>query len=129
MVKKDSSFSLTKFGQSDRLKKLDSNILKISSKIDFFSLGGEHYILNLKGLERFFGFQAAIRNIAESGIENIRAADLVEDLSILESRLDEISFSRKLVQSAQDSPVLGIIPNTEIIAFSQSHLALVGEFN
>ena len=62
------------------------------------------------------------------GIENIEAADIVEDVTVLSNRLDDISFSRKLVRSASSSPVLGKIPNQTIIAFTHSHPALKGKF-
>lgn len=39
-------------------------------------------------------------------------------------RLDDITFSRKLVRAASKSPVLGVIPNDKIIEFVTSHPTL-----
>lgn len=50
------------------------------------------------------------------------------DCAVFSSRLDEISFSRKLVSSANDSPVLGVIPNADIVGFTKNHPALKNMF-
>ena len=44
--------------------------------------------LDIKALERFFGFHDAIKNIATQGVENIKTSDLVMDCGVFESRLD-----------------------------------------
>lgn len=128
LLKKDSGFNLIKSIGSNRFQKLDRDILKLNSKFEFFSLNGEYYILDLKALERFFGFHEAVRNVAVRGVENIENSNLVMDCEVLKARLDDISFSRKLVKSAGHSPVLGVIPNDQIISFSNNHPALRGKF-
>ncbi len=128
LLKKDSGFSLMKPKGGNRFKKLDADILKINSKFEFIKIGGKYYILDIKTLERFFGFHDAVKNVAEKGVENIKAADLVMDCAVLEARLDDISFARKLVKSASNSPVLGKIPNAQVIGFTKSHPALRGKF-
>lgn len=50
------------------------------------------------------------------------------DCDVFNSRLDDISFARKLVKSANNSPVLNVIPNEQIINFTQNHPALKGKF-
>ncbi len=128
LLRKDTGFNLMKSRDSNRFQKLDQDILKINSKFEFLKINGKYYILDLKTLEKFFGFHDAIKNIAEQGIENIQSCDIVEDVSVLTERLDDISFSRKLVKSARNSPVLGVIPNSTIIGFSNTHPALKGRF-
>lgn len=128
LLKRDSSFSLIRIRNEHRLVKLDDDILRINSKFEFMRIGNEYYIVDIKTLERFFGFHEAIRNVAAQGIENISRSGLVEDIDVLSSRIDDISFSRKLVKAARTSPVLGIIPNNEVIAFVSSHPALRGKF-
>ena len=128
LLKKESSFNLVKLGASDRFEKLDKDVLKINSKFEFMKVDGEYYIFDLKTLERFFGFHEAIKNVAEQGVASIEAADIVEDIEALSERIDDISFSRKLVSSASDSPVLGVIPNNVIVSFSNVHPALRGRF-
>lgn len=128
LLRKDSSFNLMKPLGQNRFKKLDTDVLKINKKFEFIRIDGEYYILDIKTLERFFGFHEAIKNIAEKGIENIEDTNLVMNCDVFASRLDEISFSRKLVSSARNSPVLGIIPNTQIISFTKNHPALKDKF-
>lgn len=128
LLKKDSGFNLAKVSGQNRFKKLDEDILRINAKFEFFNINGKYYILDIKTLEKFYGFHDAIKNVAKKGISSIEDASLVMDCDVFTSRLSDISFSRKLVQSAKDSPVLGIIPNTQIIAFSRSHPALAGRF-
>lgn len=128
LLKKDSGFTLMKPSGENRFKKLDADILKINAKFEFIKIDGKYYILDIKALERFFGFHDAVKNVAEKGIQNIKTADLVMDCAVLEERLDEISFARKLVRSASNSPVLGKIPNAQVIGFTKTHPALRGKF-
>ena len=128
LLKKDSGFSLMKPKGENRFKKLDADILKINSKFEFIKIDDRYYILDIKALERFFGFHEAVKNVAEKGVENIKAVNLVMNCAVLESRIDDITFARKLVKSASDSPVLGKIPNTQVISFTNTHPALRGKF-
>lgn len=129
LLKRDSSiFSLVRIRNQNRLVKLEDDILRINSKFEFFCIDGEYFIVDIKTLERFFGFHDAVRNVATQGIENIDRAELVMDTQALTARLDDISFSRKLVRAARASPVLGVIPNEQVIAFVQAHPALRGKF-
>lgn len=128
LLKRDSSFSLVRIRNQNRLVKLDDDILRINSKFEFMRVGTHYYIVDIKTLERFFGFHDAIRNVATQGIANIAQSGLVFDTQPLTARLDDISFSRKLVRAARASPVLGVIPNSEVIAFVDTHPALRGKF-
>ncbi|WP_297807866.1 anti-phage protein KwaB [uncultured Methylophaga sp.] len=129
LLKKDSGgFNLMKPNGANRLKKLDSDILKINAKFEFFKINGQYYILDLKSLERFFGFHEAIKNVAKEGIGNIESTNLVMNCELFTDRLGDISFARKLVKSAKNSPVLGIIPNHQIISFTKTHPSLKSKF-
>lgn len=128
LMKPDTGFSLMKPKGGNRFKKLDTDILKINSKFEFIKYNGQYYIFDIKALEKFFGFHEAVRNIAEQGVENIKDAGLVMNCDVFSARLDEISFARKLVRSASNSPVLNVIPNTQVISFTNTHPALKGKF-
>jgi hypothetical protein len=128
LLKKENGFNLVKPINNNRFKKLDTDILKINSKFEFLKIDGKYYILDIKTLEKFFGFHEAVKNVAEKGLENIKITELVMDCSVFELRIDDIAFARKLVKSARNSPVLGIIPNTQIIGFTNTHPALKGKF-
>lgn len=128
LFKKDCGFNIKRSFRSNRFEKLDEDILKITPKFEFIKINEKYYILDIKTLEKFYGFHDAIRNVAQIGIENINRANLVENCDVFSMRLDDISFSRKLVRSAKASPVLGEIPNDAIIQFSRSHPALRNKF-
>ncbi|MHB8236171.1 MAG: anti-phage protein KwaB [Acidithiobacillus ferrivorans] len=128
LLKRDSSFSLVRIRNQNRLVKLDDDILRINSKFEFMRIGDHYYIVDIKTLEKFFGFHDAIRNVATQGIVNITQAGLVFDTQPLVTRLDDISFSRKLVRAASASPVLGVIPNEQVITFVNTHPVLRGKF-
>lgn len=128
LLKRDSSFSLVRIRNQNRLVKLDDDILRINSKFEFMRVGDHYYIVDIKTLERFFGFHDAIRNVATQGIANITQSGLVSNTESLTARLDDISFSRKLVRAARASPVLGVIPNAQVITFVNTHPALRGKF-
>jgi hypothetical protein len=128
LLKRDSSFSLVRVRNQNRLVKLEDDVLRINSKFEFMRIGDDYYIVDIKTLERFFGFHDAVRNVATQGIANIDRVELVVDTEALTARLDDISFSRKLVRAARASPVLGVIPNAQVIAFVDTHPALRGKF-
>ena len=128
LLKRDSAFSLVRIRNQNRLVKLEDDVLRINSKFEFLRVGDDYFIVDIKTLERFFGFHDAIRNVATQGIANIDRAQLVVDTAALTARLDDISFSRKLVRAARASPVLGVIPNAQVLAFVGTHPALRGKF-
>lgn len=128
LLKRDSGFSLVRIRNQNRLVKLEEDVLRINAKFEFMRVGDEYFIVDIKTLERFFGFHDAVRNIAMQGIANIDSAQLVVDTAVLTARLNDISFSRKLVRAAKVSPVLGVIPNAQVITFVQNHPTLRGKF-
>ena len=128
LLKRDSSFNLIRIRNQNRLEKLDDDVLRLNPKFEFMRVGSEYYIVDIKTLEKFFGFHDAVRNAATQGIANIQESGLVADTQPLLARLDDISFSRKLVRAGRASPVLGVIPNEQVIAFVGNHPALRGKF-
>lgn len=121
LIKKDFGVNIFKSGNNNRFVKLNKNILRINSKFDFFYLNGDLYVVNLKVLERFFGFTEAIVSMAENAISDIDDFELIDDTSVFEQRLDDISFARKLAGALGATPVLGSISNEDIITFVSSH--------
>lgn len=128
LMQKNSGFSLVKTAASNRFEKLDRDILKISPKFEFFMIDGQHYILELETLERFYGFKEAIKNVAAHAIELVTASALIVDVAVLTARMGDISFCRKLARLTRSSPVLGIVSNQAIINFVATHPSLAGKF-
>ena len=128
LIKKNSGIRILRSSGTSRFEKLNDDILSINPKFEFFCISGKYFILDLKALERFFGFHDAVKNVAMKGIENIENSGLIENPEVLSKRVDDISFSRKLVKVARNSPVIGMIPNEQVIEFTKTHPALKGKF-
>ncbi len=128
LLKRDGAFRFRRGREQNRLVKLEDDILRINSKFEFMRVGNEYYITDIKTLERFFGFHDAVRNVAIQGIANIDQSQLLDDTTVLTARLADITFSRKLVRAAKASPVLGVVPNAEVVSFVSTHPALRGKF-
>jgi hypothetical protein len=128
LMQRASGFSITRPGTSNRFEKLDQDILRINSKFEFFSINGQCYILDLSNLEKFYGFKRAIQNVASRAIDRVHEAELIVDVTVLNTRLNDLSFCRKLARLINNSLVLGRVPNEKIIAFASTHPKLSGKF-
>lgn len=82
-------------------------------------------ILNLKTIERNFGFHDVIKREATIGLEAIKDMGIVSNIDTLEELIENVSFARKLTKIARNSPVIqrGIL-NVSILAFSRVHPAI-----
>lgn len=125
LFRRHSTYAIKK--GDNQFERMDDDFLKINSKFDFFKIENTLFILDLKTLERFFGFHDVIKTEAERGIQSIEEFDLLENPQELRDMLDDISFARKLTKISSISPVLGIIPNDRIIEFASNHPALRGK--
>ncbi len=113
----------------ERLIKLNDDFLRIVPSAEFFQLDNTLFIINLNQLERNFDFREVIQKEALKGIEAINNLDLIEDISVLNEPLKDMTFARKLTKIANHSPVLKAeIPNETIIDFCKSHETLKGKF-
>ncbi|WP_346064752.1 Kiwa anti-phage protein KwaB-like domain-containing protein, partial [Lacrimispora amygdalina] len=108
----------------ERLVRVSEDILKIDSSFQYMAIEEDIYIKDLDKLEKFFGVHNIIKKEASKSIEEIKKIGLVEDVQVLKDNIENISFARKLIKIAENSPVIGVIPNEVIIEFSQSHPAL-----
>lgn len=120
------SFFLRK--TAERFERFSNNLLRISSGFQALSINGSVIILNLKTIEKSFGFTEVIQREALLGIEAIRQMSIVQNIEELESLIDNITFARKLIKVARSSPVIhNNIPNIQIIDFTKNHPALRGK--
>lgn len=109
---------------NERLVRVKDDILKIDSSFQYLALDDEIYIKDLEKLEKFFGIHDVIRKEATNSIKEIEKIGLVEDVQVLLDNTENISFARKLIKIAENSPVIGKIPNEVIIEFTKTHPAL-----
>lgn len=124
LIKPGKSINIFKPSKAERFEELTENVVKINAKFHFALIDGEVYVLDLRVLERFYGFQRAMRNIADVAIKKIQESGILEGSDFLVARADESAFLKKLVQVSKKSPVLDVIPNEDIVEFAKHHPSL-----
>lgn len=113
---------------NQRFERFQDNLLRISPNFHFLSINEKIIILDLKLLERFFGFVDVIEREANLGVDAIRDMNIVSNVDSLRDLISDVAFARKLTKIAGKSPViLKAIPNEKIILFTQQHPALKGK--
>lgn len=105
---------------NERFERVREDIIKLSSKIDFFQIGEHLFILNVNALERGFNFENIIRNKAVENIGIIEALALLEDVEPLNELITELKFAKKVMGIRTDSPVLQV-PVPAILNFVRTH--------
>jgi len=113
--------------KNERFSHLEKDILKFDGKIDFFYIGDELFVYDLSVLEKYFGFEEIIKKSATESITKIKELNLVENCEVLEHRINEMSFSRKLTKIAKKSPVMNL-PKDKIINFTKTYPELESIF-
>lgn len=108
--------------------KVDSDFLRIVPGVEMFKVNGQLYILNLNLLERNFKIYDVIRSLALTQIEIIQGTGLIENPNKLSDLLGNTTFARKLSRISEHSPVLGKIPNENIISFTKTYRSLRKKF-
>ena len=134
--KKHYPFSLIKreafllFKHDERFKKLETDeMLRFNGDIHLFKLDDKIFILDVKVVESYLGFEELIRNRAQKAIDDISSIEIVEDINLLREAAEDISFSRKLSKIAGQSLIISqSIPNEKVIAFSKKHPGLKNAF-
>ena len=110
---------------NQRLERFEEQLLRISPSFQVLRVEDSVIILNLKTIEKNFGFHDVIKREATLGIEAINDMGIVSNIDTLEELIEDVSFARKLTKIARNSPVIQrSIPNVNIIAFSRTHPAI-----
>ena len=120
-----SSFFLKKSPQ--RFEELKEEFFRISPNFQFLSIDGSLLVLDLKTLERSFGFHEVIEKEAIVGIEAVERIELLENPETLHELVEDVTTARKLTRVAKGSPVLKAnIDNKNIIEFCKVYPSLKG---
>jgi hypothetical protein len=110
---------------NQRLERFEEQLLRISPSFQVLQVEENTIILNLKTIEKNFGFHDVIKREATIGLEAINDMGIVSNIDTLEELIENVSFARKLTKIARNSPVIQRgIPNVSIIAFSRTHPAI-----
>ncbi|MEG0760683.1 MAG: anti-phage protein KwaB, partial [Chryseobacterium sp.] len=102
---------------------VQDEFLRIDGKIDLFCVDSNVIIWNVKILERHYEFRYIMQNEATQTLEQISGLEILENLDVLQERVSDVSFVRKLSKIASNSPVF-TLPATSIIQFVRSHSVL-----
>lgn len=122
------SFFLKK--DKTRLEQLDDEFLRLSENFQLMQINSNLFVIDLKSLEKNFGFYEIIKKEATLGIEKIEEMSLVENINVLKEMLDDIKYARQLTKIAKSSPVIKAkIPNENIIRFCRTYKGLKGRIH
>lgn len=78
-------------------------------------------------MERHYEFKAIIEHEAEASLENISGLDILENIEVLQERVSDTAFARKLSKISTTSPVFNL-PADHIMQFVRNHHILGNEF-
>ncbi|MGV4477922.1 anti-phage protein KwaB [Ornithobacterium rhinotracheale] len=107
-----------------RLERFDEQLLRITSKFQVIRIDEKVIILDLKTIEKSFGFHDVIKREAVLGLSAINKMNIISDIESLKEMIDDVTFARKLTKVAKYSPVIKLqIANADIIAFAKKHPA------
>lgn len=113
------------FHRTNRIiENIDSDIIRINQEFDFLLLNNNYYIFNIKLLEKYYGFTNTIARVANDYLQRIDTTNIVDDINTLRGRMQDLAFARKLAKAANASPVIGTVPNNDIINFIINHPVL-----
>jgi hypothetical protein len=114
-------------GHDTQFDKIDQEFLRIDTKIDVISAEDSIIITNISILERHYEFRAIIEHEAEASLENINGLDILENIEVLQERVSDTTFARKLSKISTTSPVFNL-PTEHIMQFVRNHHILGNEF-
>lgn len=107
---------------NQRFSQVQGDTLAIDKNFDFMMVDDDFIVLNINTLERFFGFEQVVRDLAQHVIDSIETGDLLEDIEELQELAKDLSNAGKLMK-ARNSPVLDI-PVGHVINFIRNHSEL-----
>ncbi|MFV0562779.1 anti-phage protein KwaB [Malaciobacter mytili] len=120
------SFFLKK--SKTRLTQIDDEFLRVSPNFQLMKVNDNLFVLDLKSLEKNFGFHEVIKREATLGVTAIETMLLVENTEVLHELIDDVKYARKFTKVVKSSPVIKArIPNQNIINFCKAFPRLIGK--
>lgn len=108
-----------------RLTKIDEEFFRFSPSFHFFQIPNALFVVKLEALEKLLGFHDVIKREALLGVQSIENLSLVENIDSLRDLIDNVTYARKLVSIARNSPVIQAqISNENIIRFCKTYPTL-----
>lgn len=129
LIKRE-AFLLGAIKSEQRFKKIDGDdIVRLNDSVQLMRVDDKIFVIDLKVLERNFGFDKLIQQAANDTIQSVLEIGLLEDVQVLKDAAEDITYARKLSKVKNASPILKLnIPNEEIIAFTKNTPVLSDKF-
>ncbi|HPW52968.1 MAG TPA: anti-phage protein KwaB [Erysipelotrichaceae bacterium] len=100
--------------EEELFTKVDSDLVRVSKKIDVLFIENQIYIHNLEMLESFFKFNEVVKKEASVTIETIESMGLLADCNKLNEMKDKNTIARKLARVSKNSQVLNLLNENKI---------------
>jgi hypothetical protein len=114
---------------SNRLKRINSEILQICDNFQMIYLNNVLIIININFVESNFKLKSVIQNAAKRGIAQLASTNLLRDANSYFDLLTDNKIAKLLVNVTSSSPVISKnITVANILKFCQSHPILGKKF-
>ena len=124
---KRSSLFLIK--SNTRFDRIDDDFFRIHPGFQFMRCQNALIVLQLKALEKMFGFHDAIKREAHKGLDEIKNHSILANPDTLLELIEDVTFARKLTKVARNSPVFRSgVENASIVSFCKTFPKLKGKF-
>ena len=114
-------------GHDTQFTSINKEFLRIDAKIDILKTNNSVFINNLSILERHYEFHDIIQAEATKSITNIASLNILGNIEVLQERVSDTTFARKLSKISTTSPVFKLSVE-HIMQFVKNHSALSQEF-
>lgn len=119
-----SGFFLKK--SATRLEEIEDDFFRVSDNFQIIKVENDLYVVDLKLIEKMFGFHEVIKKEATLGMNAIESMNIITDINVIKELIDDVKYARKLTRIAKSSPViLANIENEKIIEFCKTYPVLV----
>lgn len=120
-----SSFFLKK--SSERFEKIEDEFLRLNGTFQLMQVNDKLFVIDLKTIERFFGFHDVIVREATNGVNTIESLNLLDNPEVLHELIEDVKYARRLTKVSRSSPVLERgISNDRIVSFCRTYPGLAG---
>jgi hypothetical protein len=114
-------------GHDTQFDAINKEFLRIDTKVDIIKIDDTVYINNISILERHYEFNDIIVSEANASLTSINGLGILENIEVLQERVSDLRFARKLSKISTASPVF-ILAGAIIINFVRGHQTLGNEF-
>ncbi|MBD0725534.1 hypothetical protein B6A10_10120 [Flavobacterium sp. L1I52] len=112
---------------NNRLERFNDKVLRLTPNFNSVLVDNTYVFLDLKLLERSYGFHEVIVREATTSLQLVEALGILDSTQGIIDLLGKTSFARKVVKIRYSPVIVRNIPNAQIIAFTKTHPALLNK--